>query len=220
MVISVLSVLLAIILPTIKTVREAALRKQAKVGATALAQAAIRYKTEYGFWPGQLVPHDSDRFAAKINPDLPQQAWHPAIISRGGDTSVDLDFKTDDSSIELGYVDGATAFNAVYQAFARVWQDTPSSTPELNPLNPRGIAFLNLHNEHDIHTVAYPDPWGRPYVLLMGLNPLTQFRYSYTIASANGTITYENVISNTICFAYSRGSATDTNLIYSAGVQP
>jgi len=54
MVVGVLSTLLAIVLPTIKTVRNAVQRRQAMAEATALAQAAIRYKTEYGFWPGQL----------------------------------------------------------------------------------------------------------------------------------------------------------------------
>jgi type II secretory pathway pseudopilin PulG len=55
-VIGVLTVLLAIMLPTIKTVRSASLRNRAQAEATALAQAAVHYKTEYGFWPGQLMP--------------------------------------------------------------------------------------------------------------------------------------------------------------------
>ena len=55
MVIGVLSILLAISLPTIKTVHAAILRKRAESEASMLAQAVIHYKSEYGFWPGQLV---------------------------------------------------------------------------------------------------------------------------------------------------------------------
>ena len=42
MVVGVLSVVLAVVLPTLKTVLDAALRKRAQAEATALAQAAIR----------------------------------------------------------------------------------------------------------------------------------------------------------------------------------
>jgi len=87
MVISVLSVLLAITLPTIKTVREAVLRKQAKAGATALAQAAIRYKTEYGFWPGQLVYKDD--VSVKLNDGINNKEAMLHLIVSGPETFTD-----------------------------------------------------------------------------------------------------------------------------------
>ena len=217
MVISVLSVLLAITLPTIKTVREAALRKQAKAGATALAQAAIRYKTEYGFWPGHVVRKDD--FSVELYPDLPNQPFHPVIVSRNGDTTVKLD-PPDNTDTQLAYVDGSAAPNAVYRAFARVWQESPTATPRDNPLNPRGIFFLDLQHENDINRVSYPDPWGRPYVLLMGLNPLTTF--THEIKNENGNVIARHSVSNQIAFAFSRGfpGPNNTNYIYSAGVSP
>jgi len=220
MVIAVLSILLAIAMPTIKTAREAALRKQAAAGATALVQAAIRYKNEYGFWPGQVVPHDSDKTLVKINPNLPDQPWQPVIISRGGDTTFDLNLTTGDASIEIAYVDNATAPNAVCRAFARVWQESPTTAPNDNPLNPRGISFLDLQHENNINNVAYPDPWGRPYVLLMGLNPRTMF--THEIKDAGGNVIARHSVSNQIAFAFSRGfpGLANTNLIYSAGVSP
>jgi len=217
MVISVLSVLLAITLPTIKTVREAALRKQAKAGATALAQAAIRYKTEYGFWPGQVVRKDD--FTVELNKYLPpDQPIHPVIVSRNGDTTVELD--SDNSGIKLAYVDDATAPNAVYRALARVWQESPPEKPRDNPLNPRGIFFLDLQHENDINRVSYPDPWGRPYVLLMGLNPRT--RFTHEIKNGAGSVIARHSVSNQIAFAFSRGfpGPNNTNYIYSAGVSP
>ncbi len=217
--VGVLSVLLAILLPSTKSLFEAAKRRRAQTEATALAQAAIRYKTEYGFWPGQVVPHGSDPGAVRLNPSLPQQDWQPVIVSRGGDTTFTLDFDTSNENTTPAYIDG-TAANALYRAFARVWQDSPNATPKLNPLNPRGITFLELQNENDIQRVAYPDPWGRAYIVMMGLNPASTF--THYIKNSSGNTIARHTISNQIAFAFSRGSPalSTTNYIYSAGVQP
>jgi type II secretory pathway pseudopilin PulG len=213
MVVGVLSLLLAAVVPTIKTVRTAALRRQAAAEATALAQAAIRYKAEYGFWPGQVVPHASDPYSVRLNPKIERQdAILHLIVCGPEEFTNDIEVEITDPNI-LRIND-----NAVYQAFCTVGPSSGSDYP-LNPLNPKGIPFLPLTNENDFERVDYPDPWGRPYRLVMGLHPETVF--TVTIKRDN-TVIYEKPISNTVAFAFSRGPAgpNNTNYIYSAGVRP
>lgn len=215
-VLGVLSTLLAIILPTIKTIRTATLKRRAALEATALVQAAIRYKMEYGIWPGQAVTRGSDEIHVRMNPSLPDQQMHPVLISRNGDTSLTLNFTTDNPDIQIAYVDQGEYSNAVFRAFARARQNNTTITP--NPLNPKGIEFLSLEHEGDFERVTFNDPWGNPYVLFMGLNPNSTFTHDYQINYNNVSRNYRTVVSNTICFAYSRGTVNTPNYIYSAGV--
>lgn len=211
MVIGVLSVLLAIVLPTIKTVRAATLRRQAAAEATALAQAAIRYKTEYGFWPGQLEHNDDLSVRLNSRIDKPDGMLN-LIVCGPEDFTTDIEVDIDDPNI-LKITD-----NAVYQAFCTVGPATGSDRP-LNPLNPKGIPFLQLFNEADFERVDYADPWGRPYRLVMGLHP----RSTFTVrVKRDDTVIYSKPVSNTVAFAFSVGpdGARSTNYIYSAGVTP
>ena len=212
-VIGVLSILLAVVLPTIKTVHAAALRKKAQVGATALAQAAIRYKTEYGFWPGQLEAGNTED-TVKLRDDFKtsaSQPWVSAVISHYENTS----FTVTTTGIEPVYIDE----NWAYQSFRRVG-DKSGETFKTNPLNPKGIHFLDLANEGDPDRVGYPDPWGREYILIMGLNPRSTFTHTVT-AEGGGTPSHTVSVSNTIAFAFSFGpnGKQSTNYIYSAGVR-
>jgi len=211
MVIGVLSVLLAIILPTIKTVRAAALRRQAAAEATALAQAAIRYKTEYGFWPGQLERKDD--LTVRLNTEIkkPDEMLN-LIVCGPEDFTDDIEVDIDDPNI-LKIND-----NAVYQAFCTVGPASGSDRP-LNPLNPKGIPFLQLAHETDFERVDYADPWGRPYRLVMGLHPRSVFTVK---VKRDGTVIYNKPVSNTVAFAFSVGPEADRGItyIYSAGVTP
>ena len=211
----VLAILLAIVLPTIKTVHAAALRKKAQVGATALAQAAIRYKTEYGFWPGQLEAGNTEN-TVKLRDDFKtsdSQPWVSAIISHYQNT----DFRvTVNTGTEPKYLEE----NWAYQAFRRVGEKS-GETFKANPLNPKGLLFLDLANEGDSERVGYPDPWGREYILIMGLNPRSTFTHTVTAQGASAPA-YAVSVSNTIAFAFSFGpnGKQSTNYIYSAGVTP
>ncbi len=212
MVIGVLSVLLAIILPTIKTVRAAALRRQAAAEATALAQAAIRYKAEYGFWPGQVVRKDD--VSVRLNPKISQPHSMLNLIVCGPEEFTD-DIEVEITNPNILRIND----NAVYQAFCTVGPASGSDYP-LNPLNPKGIPFLPLTNENDFERVDYPDPWGRPYRLVMGLHPRSVFTVK---VRRDNTVIYEKPVSNTVAFAFSVGPTTadrDVNYIYSAGVSP
>ncbi len=209
LVIGVLSLLLAIILPTIKTVRAHALVNRAKLEATVLAQAAIHYKSVYGFWPGQVVEKDAD--TVKLGSDFGSQTWTPVIISRYLNDS----FTVSTSGADPIYLKENNG-NGVYRAFRRVGEKQ-GTTFKPNPLNPKGIHFLDLENEGDPLTVNFPDPWGHGYILFMGLNPKSTFTHTVTA----GTSTHSFTVNNTIAFAFSFGpdGANSTNYLYSAGVQ-
>jgi prepilin-type N-terminal cleavage/methylation domain-containing protein len=208
----VLSVLLAIILPTIKTVRAATLRNRAQAEATVLAQAAIRYKTEYGFWPGQLMPNTAGGTSAvKLRDDFKNRTDIPVIISRPYEKTFTV---TSSSSAQPVYLDE----NEVYQSFSRLSKPSGGTVAfDPNPLNPKGLLFLDLEAEGDMNRVSFLDPWGRNYILFMGLNPNSTFTHTVTA----GSTTYSIAVKNAIAFAFSFGpdGKNSTNYLYSAGVK-
>jgi len=211
MVVGVLSTLLAIVLPTIKTVRDAVQRRQAMAEATALAQAAIRYKTEYGFWPGQLESKNEAEGTVRLRDEFKTDSMISGIISRYENAS----FTVTTTGTAPVYIDE----NRVYQAFRQVG-DKSGTAFKSNPLNPKGLHFLDLKNEGNVNDVSFPDPWGHEYILIMGLNPRTLFTHTVTIEGGNFP-SYTVSVSNTIAFAFSLGPGGNlsTNYIYSAGVQ-
>lgn len=213
-VVGVLSILLSIVLPTIKSVRASALRNRAKVQATALAQAAIRYKNEYGFWPGQLQVKSAADDTVELREAFKSTTWLSAIISRHENTAFTV--TTQGGSTAPVYIDE----NWAYQSFRRIGEKS-GETYRTNPLNPKGIHFLDLANESDTEEVRYPDPWGREFILVMGLNPRSTFTHT-VIAQNSGTAAHTVSVSNTIAFAFSYGpdGLQSTNYIYSAGVTP
>lgn len=215
MVCGVLSVLLAIILPTIKSAHAAALRKKAQADATALAQAAIRYKIEYGFWPGQLEVKNAAEGTVQLRNEfksaLQSENWISGIISRFGNSS----FTVTATGTAPVYMDENWAF----RAFRRVGEKT-GNVFQPNPLNPKGLHFLDLANEDDAEHVNFPDPWGRQYILIMGLNPHAVFTHTVT-AQGSSQPSHSVSVSNAIAFAFSYGQDGNlsTNYIYSVGVQ-
>ncbi len=216
MVIGVLSILLAIVLPTVKTVRASALRTRAKAEATALVQAAIRYKNEYGFWPGEVAPNNDA--LGTVHLVVSKDTLIP-LIAYGKKsfldnlTAKDRD-KKDITDRIIKLQDDDTNGRQIYQAFSTVGHAASAPYP-LNPLNPKGIRFLDLQNEGDRLRVDYRDPWNESYVLFMGMDPHALF--TYQVDGPGGA--FEQSVSNQIAFAFSFGSPEHhgTNLIYSAG---
>jgi len=216
-VIGILSVLLAIILPIPRMVRTAALKKRAKAEATALAQAAIRYKAEYNFWPGEIV-YESPGSKLEYYNKLGIDQIVGVIVS--GPREFTQNIKTlqsapGSSSLDILRLDS----NQVYRAFSMVGYPQGGGY-DINPLNPKAIPFLELKNEADIEIVNYPDPWGQPYRLIMGLNPKSRFEFTVTAANNPNTILHYVAVSNVTAFAFSAGPGGrgNTNYIYSAGV--
>lgn len=218
-VIGVLSVLLAIIMPGNKALREASNRRRAAAEATSLAQAAIRYKTEYGFWPGEVVPHDSDPTAVKLNPKVENKSAFIDLIVSGPSTFTDdIEFESGATPNVLRLRTSDTPSNEVYQAFSTVGDADSGAFHPINPLNPKAIRFVDLQSEGDFDRVTYPDPWGQPYRIVMGLNPRSVF--TFKVKNSAGAEIFRFPISNTTCFAFSPGpqSRDSTNYIFSAGV--
>ena len=210
-VIGVLSVLLAIVIPTIKTARAAALRNRAAVEANVLAQAAIHYKNVYGFWPGQL--ESTDGVTVKLGQQFQGTAHIPVIISRPDNSSFTV--TTDEKGPNPVYL----ADNEVYRAFRRIGKTDGGALYKPNPLNPKGIHFLDLTGEDSEAGVDFPDPWGNGYVLFMGLNPASTFTHTVSFPGGGSQVVR---VDNAIAFAFSFGpdGARSTNYIYSAGVKP
>ena len=209
-VVGVLSILLAIVMPSLTQARTATFKKQARVEATALAQAAIRYKAEYGFWPGEVV-WDSDD-SVKIHPNSSDTQMYGAIIA--GPESFTQNIETREGMDAPAILHLNT--NEVFQAFSTVGYPEGAGYKR-NPLNPKMISFLDLKNETDFNNVNFVDPWGESYRLVMGLNPRSRF----TFTVKNGEVSlYEVSVSNVTAFAFSLGpsSLRSTNYIYSAGV--
>lgn len=215
--ISVLAVLFAIVLPSIRAARTATLKRRAEADATALAQAAIRYKGEYGFWPGQVVlqsPSDkSVRLHTKTESSLNSSRLLSCIVS--GPKSFLENFSTSSGSgnaTQTGCLELET--NEVYRCFARV--NMQQSTPDhQNPLNPKGISFVELSDELNWDLVYKKDPWNNPYILIMGLSPRSSF-------FLRNKITSEIILaaSNVTAMAFSMGPPEHqyTNYLFSAGV--
>ena len=222
MVISVLAVVLAIVMPSMKTIRDTALRRQAAAEATALAQAAIRYKTEYGFWPGQTQPNDDEQGTVQLHTAIRDNDQPLICIAYGKKDFLDKlrDQDGNNDRILKLYSDSDIASGRLlYRAFSRVIGRASAPVDTLNPLNPKRIHFLGLQNEHDYLTVDYRDPWNQDYVLIMGLNPESYFRYEVTGSNGTG---FQQLVSNQVAFAFSHGPPNKhgTNLVYSAGVDP
>ena len=218
-VIGVLSIVLAIVMPNMKAVRDTALRRQAATEATALVQAAIRYKTEYGFWPGQIEPNNDAQGSVRLHRDIPRRNEMLDLIAYGPRTFFDRFEINKPNPNPLRLYDDNAQGRPPYQAFSTVGHSADAPYP-INPLNPKAIQFLPLQNEHDYQRVDYRDPWDQSYILVMGLHP--QSIYTFWVPNSDGTISFAQTISNQIAFAYSVGPPIHrgTNLIYSAGVSP
>jgi len=211
-VIGVLSLLLSIVIPTIKTVRAAALRNRAAVEANVLAQAAIHYKNVYGFWPGQLKPKSDTDSSLELRTGFKNQTGFISfIVSAPAGFTDQLTFSAEANTVIFN-------LNEVYQSFCRVGRRTgEKSLP--NPLNPKGIHFLDLVHEDDPSQATFLDPWGNAYALLTGMNEKSSFTLKNK--STGAVITH---LEGQCAYAISGGpdgfSESNTNYIYSAGVKP
>jgi prepilin-type N-terminal cleavage/methylation domain-containing protein len=214
-VIGVLSILLAIALPTVKSVRMAAERKKAEIQATLLTQAVLKYKDVYGFWPGQLEVTSSGGGTPQVqlSADFKNKTSSPVIISRFNNTDFEVQ-SSGDEPIYLG--EGGQRQNQLYQALNIIDPENQKSDGlyQPNPLNPRQIKFVDLENITDIDEIGFPDPWGQEFIVFMGLNPRNRFTYEQRQPS------YRITVSNCTAFAFSRGPDGDRSgkFIMAAGV--
>jgi prepilin-type N-terminal cleavage/methylation domain-containing protein len=216
-VVGIMGILLAIALPTVKSIRLASERKKASIQATLLTQAVIKYKDIYGFWPGQLNVENagSANPTLKLRDKFSHQGWTPLIISRFGNSEGDNKFEvTVNGGAEPVYFDE----NYLYRALNPIDPENENNNLYLpNPLNPRQIEFVELDNVTTFDSTGFEDPWGQEFIVFMGLNPRSRFTYTYSL---NGSANYRISVSNCTAFAFSRGpdGSRSRKYIMAAGV--
>ena len=218
LVIGIMSILVAIALPTIKSIRLASERRKAAIQATLLTQAVIKYKDIYGFWPGQLMVTANAGSAnpkLELRPEFQDLDSTPVIISRFGNSTGDNEFEVEtNNGVDPVYLDQ----NYLYRALSTIDPENMSGDLYLpNSLNPKQIEFVDLDNQTDINSMGLQDPWGQEFIVFMGLNPRSRFTYTHSI---NGAANYRISVSNTIAFAFSRGpdGSQSSKYIMAAGV--
>jgi type II secretory pathway pseudopilin PulG len=133
----VLSTLFGLILPAMKLSIRTAQKKQAAADATALAQAVIRYRQTYGFWPGpEAVADDAATSILIVATNLP--AW------------------ADLAALNLP-ASGTRDLADVIRALL----------PSGDGANPRGIRFLDIPASRLRDGDRFLDPWGAPYAIVI-----------------------------------------------------
>jgi type II secretory pathway pseudopilin PulG len=210
-VVGVFSVLLAIMLPVFRNVREASSRVRAKVEATALAQAVIQYKNIYGYWPG-MVTETGGQLQITPTPNKPAGYINWPLVSHFSNTwfKVHVAVAGNVTAQEASYIDDNTLYRSLLPFDTR----HPGTEKNLNPLNPQRIRFIEMEDEQAPTRVSLSDPWGNQYIVVMGLNPATTFTSDFMNQS---TLIQRLSVSNLTAFALSYG-ADRKSLIFSAGV--
>jgi type II secretory pathway pseudopilin PulG len=137
----VLATLFGLILPAMKLSIRTAHKKQATADATALAQAVIRYRQTYGFWPGpEAVGDDSAAPILIVGTNLPAWANLAALnLPAAGPAA--------------GTRDLADVIRALL--------------PSDDGANPRSIRFLDIPASRLSHDGLFIDPWGAPYAIVI-----------------------------------------------------
>ena len=214
-VIGVLSILLSILLPVFQNVRASSLRSRARIEATALAQAVIQYKNVYGYWPG-MVSAAENRLKIEPTPNKPAEYIDWPLVSNYSNTWFKVNVRTQGDATpgsQASYVTDNLLYRSLLPFDAK-----NTAQDNFNPLNPQRIRFIDLKGETDITHVSLPDPWGREYIVVMGLNPQTLFVADFQIEGASN---YRLTTSNMVAFALSLGadSSKTNSYIFSAGVQ-
>lgn len=113
-VVGVFSVLLAIMLPVFRNVREASSRVRAKVEATALAQAVIQYKNIYGYWPG-MVTETGGQLQITPTPNKPAGYINWPLVSHFSNTwfKVHVAVAGNVTAQEASYIDDNTLYRSL-----------------------------------------------------------------------------------------------------------
>lgn len=167
MVIGVIAVLLAILLPVFHNARTATQRTRARIHASALAQAVIQYKNVYGYWPGMVT--ESGGQLLRNDAALSTDELDKPLVSRGSNDWFTVRVRNPDgSSKNVDYL--PLGDNTLYRSLLP-FDTRYGGDKNRNPLNPRRIRFLALKHEEDPVSVSLPDPWDKPFNVVMGLDP-------------------------------------------------
>jgi type II secretory pathway pseudopilin PulG len=143
----ILGLLIGLVLPAIRVVQRSSEKKRARTEATALVQAVMHYRQEYGHWP----------MAEVLSPSNPDPALESNIVA-GVESDVFPGWLVDKTGIPEKTVDQAELIEAL----------RPDS-----PFNPRALSFLEIpENCIDEHG-RFVDPWRQPYIVILEPEELT-----------------------------------------------
>ncbi|MFZ4397108.1 MAG: type II secretion system protein [Kiritimatiellia bacterium] len=182
-VLTVLAILIAMLVAVVGVIQRKTQQCRAEAEANALVQAVLHYRQVYSTWPG--IPPDAN-----------------AGVFVAGNTSL-----ADQLArwISLTNQDGlriALTTNANLSAIMGALQPNQ---------NPRQMLFLTLPTNSLVNGLS--DPWGKPYLLIMGFPNTGPIQLSDKIC-----------FSNLQAFAISAGAPVanpgPSNWIFSAGVRP
>jgi type II secretory pathway pseudopilin PulG len=141
----IIGVLIGLVLPAIRLVQRSSEKRRARAEATALVQAVMHYRQEYGHWP--LATDD------RFDPG----GGTPSNLVAGVATTAMPGWLNagDKARIPANRIDQFEMIQAL----------RPDS-----PFNPRAMAFLEIPDDSlDARdgVLRYVDPWRQPYVLIM-----------------------------------------------------
>jgi len=135
----VLALLIGLVLPAVRLVQRSAEKRRAGAEATALAQAVMHYRQEYGHWPyAETLEPDTNGAAALVagipNDDMPEWLSAP-----------------DKGALPQMVFEQALLIDALTNALT----------------NPRAIPFLEIPDDCLDAAGRFVDPWRQPYVIVM-----------------------------------------------------
>ncbi len=182
-VLTVLAILIAMLVSVVGVIQRKTQQCRAEAEANALVQAVLHYRQVYSTWPGVAADANADVFVAG-NASLANQLDQVLSMTNLNGPHIALTTNTDLSVLLAALM--------------------PNH-------NPRQMLFLTLPTNSLINGLS--DPWGNPYLLIMGFPNTGPIQLSEKIC-----------FSNLQAFAISAGAPVanpgPSNWIFSAGVRP
>jgi type II secretory pathway pseudopilin PulG len=142
----ILGLLMALVLPALRLVQRSTETRRARAEATALAQAIMHYRQEYGHWPLADDAQVPDSTEESTTSSLHASQDFPGWLSQGVRDS-------------LSHALGTRAYIPQSDLIAML------TTNRIH--NPRSTLFLELQEDSIDTSGRLVDPWRQPYVVIM-----------------------------------------------------
>jgi prepilin-type N-terminal cleavage/methylation domain-containing protein len=200
-VISIIAILAALLLPVLGKVKVKAQVKKAQLEANGIAQAILRYESEYSKYPvSSAAMNSASAVAAPMGPeDFTYGTKGVRCVGPAGLNPVDAGFSTPSpGNYAITSPGSYQANNSEVMAVLLDVETWPSGTVTINQghvKNPSKTTYLSATRVGDITSPGigvdgvYRDPWGNPYIITIDLNYDDKARdafYRSATVSVNG----------------------------------